>query len=55
MNFGLFIVAIEILCIYSFDDAKKCPRSFLVIILSICFLCENWTVRFGKPDNPVFF
>jgi hypothetical protein len=26
----------------------------LEIILSIVFLCENRTVRFGKPDDPVF-
>jgi hypothetical protein len=33
---------------------KKCPRSFLVIILSISFLYENWTVRFDKSDDPIF-
>jgi hypothetical protein len=26
----------------------------LVIILSIGFLCKNWTVRFGKPDDLIF-
>jgi hypothetical protein len=54
MNFGLFTVAIEILCIYSFNHALKCPRSFLVINLSIDFPCENWTVQFGKLDDSFF-
>jgi hypothetical protein len=54
MNFDPFIVAIEISCIYSFYHAEKCLRSILKNNLSIGFLCENRTLRFGKPDGPVF-
>jgi hypothetical protein len=34
--------------------SKNCLESTLDNILSTCFLCENWMVRFGKPDGPVF-
>jgi hypothetical protein len=41
MNFGHFIVTIEILCTYFFHHAQNYLRSFLDTILHLGFLCEN--------------
>jgi hypothetical protein len=32
----------------------KCLKPFLVNLLSIGFLCENQTLQFGKPEDPIF-
>jgi hypothetical protein len=41
MNFGPFIITIEILCTYFFHHAQNYLRSFLDTILHHGFLCEN--------------
>jgi hypothetical protein len=54
MNFGLFIIVMRYYVSTPYIMSKKCLQSSLDNILSIGFLCENWMVRFGKPDGPVF-
>jgi hypothetical protein len=34
--------------------SKNALNQLWKVFLSLGFLCESWTVRFGKPDGPIF-